>query len=230
MCTSSIHGEGSSWSFNQPDGKERHRRQSHLSCHSPLYAPLVSRHFPFLAFNIFLPLLAPPTTPLYLSISIASSLTRSFPCSPRGAEVVEGHSDLARFQHGGSERGGENETTKVQQCTVNTFAPIKLVKTSKKCLLEMLRAWLVPQVCSGRSLSQDIPHCIHLLRIRALSWHHTCSSHSKTICLTDWKILAMSAQLSAVFLIINPHLNFLLLCLELKIATNLTIKQTPANW
>ncbi|XDV37161.1 hypothetical protein PO909_006811 [Leuciscus waleckii] len=74
----------------------------------------------------FLPLLAPPTTPLYLSISIASSLTRSFPFSPRGAEVVEGHSDLARFQHGGSERGGENETTKVQQCTVNTFAPIKL--------------------------------------------------------------------------------------------------------
>lgn len=116
----------------------------------------------------FLPLLAPPTTPLYLSISIASSLTRSFPFSPRGAEVVEGHSDLARFQHGGSERGGENKTTKVQQCTVNTFAPIKLVKTSKNAFWKCCRPDWCPR-CTGRSLSQDIPHCIHLLRIRALS-------------------------------------------------------------
>lgn len=82
------------------------------------------------------PFLAPPSIPFSLSISIAISL--ALPFSPCGAEVVEGHSDLASFQHAGSEKGGENETTRVQQCTVNTFAPIKLVKTSKKCLLEML--------------------------------------------------------------------------------------------
>lgn len=99
----------------------------------------------------FLPFLAPPTTPLYLSISIASSLTRFFPCSPRGAEVVEGHSDLARFQHGGSERGVENETTKVQQCTVNTFAPIKLVKTSKNAF------WKLPDWCPRCAVAEACP-------------------------------------------------------------------------
>lgn len=67
---------------------------------------------------------APPTT------SFSLSLTPSLSFNPRGAEVVEGHSDLARFQHGGSEKGRENETTSVQQCTVNTFAFIKLVKNA----------------------------------------------------------------------------------------------------
>lgn len=53
------------------------------------------------------------------------------------------------------------------------------------------------------------------------------SSHSETICLTDWKILPMSTQFDILFLIINPHLKVLLLFPELKISINLTIKTNP---
>lgn len=148
--TSFIHGEGSSWSFNQPDGKERHRSQSHLSCYAHHWFPDIFHSLPSIFFS---PLLAPPTTPFYLSISIASSLTHSFPFSPCGAEVVEGHSDLARFQHGGSEKGGENETTRVQQCTVNTFAPIKLVKTSKNAIWKCCG----PDWCPRCALAEACP-------------------------------------------------------------------------
>lgn len=153
--TSFIHGEGSSWSFNQPDGKERHRSQSHLSCHSPLCAPLVSRHFPFLAFNIFFTFVSSTHHSISISPSLSPplSLTHSFPFSPRGAEVVEGHSDLARFQHGGSEKGGENETTRVQQCTVNTFTPIKLVKTSKNAIWKCCG----PDWCPRCALAEACP-------------------------------------------------------------------------
>lgn len=50
-----------------------------------------------------------PFLSLYLSIYRLLSL----PFSPSGVEVVEGHSDLAYFQHGVSEIDGENETTRV---------------------------------------------------------------------------------------------------------------------
>ncbi len=101
MFTSFIHGEGSSWSFNQPDGKERHREGKVIFLVTVrLCAPLVSRHFPFLAFYIFFAFLSSThySISIAISLSLSLALPLSLPFSPRGAEVVEGHSDLASFQ------------------------------------------------------------------------------------------------------------------------------------
>ncbi len=61
-----------------------------LPCLQYFFALLSSTHFSIL--------------PLYLYRHLSHSLS----LSPHGAEVVEGHSDLASFQHGESENGGEN--------------------------------------------------------------------------------------------------------------------------
>jgi len=87
----SLHGEGSSWSFNQPDGKERHRSQIHLSCHSLLYAPLVSRHFPFLAFKIFFAFVSSTpysTLSLHLYRLLSRSLTPTVPVGLKWLKVT----------------------------------------------------------------------------------------------------------------------------------------------
>lgn len=71
----------------------------------------------------------------HYSISIAISLSHSLslslsPSVPVGLKWLKVTLIWLAFR--GSENGRENETTRVQQCTVNTFAPIKLVKTKKK--------------------------------------------------------------------------------------------------
>ncbi len=133
MFTSFIHGEGSSWSFNQPDGKERHREGKVIFLVTVVYAhhwfPDIFHSLPSIFFS---PFLAPPTTPslspsLSLSHSLSLSLSPSVPVGLKWLKVT-----LIWLAFRGSENGRENETTRVQQCTVNTFAPIKLVKTKKK--------------------------------------------------------------------------------------------------
>ncbi len=82
--------------------------------------------------QIFLPFLAPPTSPFSLSISIAISLTRSLSL-PMGLKWLKVTRIWLAFSTEGVRTA--EKMKRVQQCTVNTFAPIKLVKTLKKSLL-----------------------------------------------------------------------------------------------
>lgn len=91
--------------------------------------------------------------PPFHSISPSLSLTLSLalpPSVPVGLKWLKVTLIWLDFS---TEQGGENKTTRVQQCTVNTFTPIKLVKTSKNAIWKCCG----PDWCPRCALAEACP-------------------------------------------------------------------------